>query len=428
MNVLIDERQKKQATTEEALDAERSRATDLARQADGLKDLIAKLESGLDAATRTAHADARSIEEDATRPDLSALKDPGRLAPAIAFAAARGRLRLPVNGVKIREFGGSDGSGGTQKGQSIATHADAQITSPCDGWVVYAGPFRSYGQLLILNAGGGYHVLLAGMERISVDLETGVQYLAGEPVAVMGSGAAGYRNGGDKVQTTCYSTWSSAKTAAPTDPSPWWAGNKRRRKGSRMMRKTSLIFLGRDRRCRAHHCWRRAASHGIRPDRAQRPPPPDAYRQLQSCSATCSSGCAAPILRRETLDDSKLVESAINGMLKPGSIRIPSYMDRKSFRDMQVQTRGEFGGLRHRGDDAMEDGLVKVVAPDRRNAGGQGRHVMANDIITKLDDVQVQGLTLNQAVEKMRGPVNTKIKLTIMRKGADKPIDADHRA
>ena len=79
MNVLIDERQKKQATTEEALDAERSRAADLARQADGLKDLIAKLESGLDAAARTAHADARSIEEDATRPNLAALKDPGPL-------------------------------------------------------------------------------------------------------------------------------------------------------------------------------------------------------------------------------------------------------------------------------------------------------------------------------------------------------------
>ena len=97
-----------------------------------------------------------------------------------------------------------------------------------------------------------------------------------------------------------------------------------------------------------------------------------------------------------------------------------SYMDPKSFRDMQVQTRGEFGGLGI--EVTMEDGLVKVVAPiDETPAAKAG--VMANDIITKLDDEQVQGLTLNQAVEKMRGPVNTKIKLTIMRKGADKPID-----
>src|ERR1700752_2287092 len=121
----------------------------------------------------------------------------------------------------------------------------------------------------------------------------------------------------------------------------------------------------------------------------------------------------------EKPDDSKLVESAISGMLA-GLDPHSSYMDSKSFRDMQVQTRGEFGGLGI--EVTMEDGLVKVVAPiDDTPAAKAG--VMANDIITKLDDEQVQGLTLNQAVEKMRGPVNTKIKLTIMRKGQDKPID-----
>jgi carboxyl-terminal processing protease len=97
-----------------------------------------------------------------------------------------------------------------------------------------------------------------------------------------------------------------------------------------------------------------------------------------------------------------------------------SYMEPKAFRDMQVQTRGEFGGLGI--EVTMEDGLIKVVAPiDDTPAAKAG--VMANDIITKLDDEQVQGLTLNQAVDKMRGPVNTKIKLTIMRKGQDKPIE-----
>ena len=93
---------------------------------------------------------------------------------------------MPVNGVKIRDFGASDGLGGTERGISVATRPGAQVTSPCDGWVVYAGPFRSYGQLLILNAGGGYHVVLAGMDRISVDI--GQFILTGEPVAVMGSG------------------------------------------------------------------------------------------------------------------------------------------------------------------------------------------------------------------------------------------------
>jgi carboxyl-terminal processing protease len=95
-------------------------------------------------------------------------------------------------------------------------------------------------------------------------------------------------------------------------------------------------------------------------------------------------------------------------------------MDPKSFRDMQVQTRGEFGGLGI--EVTMEDGLVKVVAPiDDTPAAKAG--IRANDLITHLDDEAVQGMTLNQAVEKMRGPVNTKIKLRLMRKGADKPID-----
>ena len=97
-----------------------------------------------------------------------------------------------------------------------------------------------------------------------------------------------------------------------------------------------------------------------------------------------------------------------------------SYMDAKSFRDMQVQTRGEFGGLGI--EVTMEDGLIKVVSPiDDTPASKAG--IMANDIITNLDDEAVQGLTLNQAVEKMRGPVNTKIRLKIIRKGQDNPID-----
>jgi carboxyl-terminal processing protease len=121
----------------------------------------------------------------------------------------------------------------------------------------------------------------------------------------------------------------------------------------------------------------------------------------------------------EKPDDSKLIESAISGMLT-GLDPHSSYMDAKSFRDMQVQTRGEFGGLGI--EVTMEDGLIKVVSPiDDTPASRAG--IQANDIITTLDDEAVQGLTLNQAVDKMRGPINTKIKLKIIRKGADKPIE-----
>ncbi len=121
----------------------------------------------------------------------------------------------------------------------------------------------------------------------------------------------------------------------------------------------------------------------------------------------------------EKPDDAKLVEAAINGMLA-GLDPHSSYMDAKSFRDMQVQTRGEFGGLGI--EVTMEDGLVKVISPiDDTPASKAG--VQAGDIITKLDGEQVQGMTLNQAVEKMRGAVNTPIILTVVRKGQDKPIE-----
>ena len=220
LNMLIDERQKKQAEAERALVTEQQHSVDLARKADNLQDLIAELEQNLAPAARAA---INSAHPNGAAPKLAALEDPGRLAPAIAFADTRGQLHLPVNGVPIRGFGAPDGMGGSQKGLSIATHPGAEITSPCDGWVVYAGPFRSYGQLLILNAGGGYHVLLAGMERISVDL--GEFVLTGEPVAVMGGQAqvSAAIAAGSK-QPVLYVEF--RKDGTPIDPSPWWATNQ----------------------------------------------------------------------------------------------------------------------------------------------------------------------------------------------------------
>ena len=135
MTALVDERQKQQTEREKALDAERARAGELARQVDNLKDLIAKLEQGLDPATRAAREAGRNDP----RPAMSAQRDPGRLAPAVAFASLRGQVPIPVNGVKLKEYGAPDGAGGSEKGVSIATRAGAQVTAPADGWVVYAG-------------------------------------------------------------------------------------------------------------------------------------------------------------------------------------------------------------------------------------------------------------------------------------------------
>src|SRR5271169_4520396 len=181
-----------------------------------------------------------------------------------------------------------------------------------------------------------------------------------------------------------------------------------------MMRKTSLVFLGAVAGALATLAVTQPYSMLV--GSAARASASDTYRELNLFGDVFERVRADYV---EKPDDSQLVESAINGMLA-GLDPHSSYMDPKSFRDMQVQTRGEFGGLGI--EVTMEDGLVKVVAPiDDTPAAKAG--VMANDIITKLDDDQVQGLTLNQAVDKMRGPVNTKIKLTIMRKGSDKPIE-----
>ncbi len=181
-----------------------------------------------------------------------------------------------------------------------------------------------------------------------------------------------------------------------------------------MMRKTSLIFLGA--LAGAAVTLLATQPHSLLGGSAASAAASDTYRELNLFGDVFERVRADYV---EKPDDSKLVESAINGMLA-GLDPHSSYMDPKSFRDMQVQTRGEFGGLGI--EVTMEDGLVKVVAPiDDTPAAKAG--VMANDIITQLDDENVQGLTLNQAVDKMRGPVNTKIKLTIMRKGSDKPIE-----
>jgi carboxyl-terminal processing protease len=191
-------------------------------------------------------------------------------------------------------------------------------------------------------------------------------------------------------------------------------GGWRRRKGWRMMRRTSFILLGAA--AGAAMTLLVVQPRTIFVASSAKAAVADTYRQLDLFGDVFERVRTDYV---EKPDDSKLIESAINGMLA-GLDPHSSYMDAKSFRDLQAQTRGEFGGLGI--EVTMEDGLIKVVAPiDETPAAKAG--VLANDIIIKLDDDQVQGLTLNQAVEKMRGPVNTKIKLTIIRKGQENPIE-----
>ena len=222
---LVDERQRKQSAIEKDMEAEGARAISLSKQVDSLQGLIAKMEQDLKSAAKAAATASLQGAPAAPngKPNLGALKDPARLSPAIAFASAKGLFAFPVNGTKIRDFGGSDGAGGVQKGISLAARAGAQVTTPCDGWVVYAGPFRSYGQLLILNAGGGYHVLIAGMERISVNI--GQFVLTGEPVATMGSTSqVASILATNASQPVLYVEF--RKDGTPIDSGPWWAANE----------------------------------------------------------------------------------------------------------------------------------------------------------------------------------------------------------
>jgi septal ring factor EnvC (AmiA/AmiB activator) len=222
---LVDERQRKQGGIEKDLELESARAIALSKQVDSLQGLIGKMEQDLKSAAKAAAtATLQGTPNPADgKPNLNGLKNPSRLSPAIAFASAKGLLALPVNGAKIRDFGGSDGVGSVEKGISLAARAGAQVTTPCDGWVVYAGPFRSYGQLLILNAGGGYHVLIAGMGRISVNI--GQFVLTGEPVATMGTTSqVASILATSASQPVLYIEF--RKDGTPIDPGPWWAANE----------------------------------------------------------------------------------------------------------------------------------------------------------------------------------------------------------
>ncbi|QXX74955.1 murein hydrolase activator EnvC [Methylovirgula sp. HY1] len=226
---LIDARQASLGTAVQALSAEQTRARSIAEKAANLKQLIAKMESEVAAAARAAE-EARKADEarkfaeaetgGQTKANLSPFKDTARLAPAIAFADAKGLLSMPVAGTAIKDYGAPDGFGGTEKGLYIATRPGAVVALPSDGWIAFCGPYRSYGELLIVNVGGGYYVVLAGMERINV--EVGQFVLAGEPVATMGDGSAKTAAAiaiGAK-QPILYVEF--RKDGAAIDPGPWW--------------------------------------------------------------------------------------------------------------------------------------------------------------------------------------------------------------
>jgi len=154
-------------------------------------------------------------------PTQLALLQPGRLEPSIAFPNSRGLLPMPVQGRLLIKFGQPGADGAASKGIHIETRPAAQVVSPCDGTILYAGPFRSYGQLLIIDPGGGYHVVIAGMDRIQVT--QGQNILVGEPIATMGA----EQRSGEKTAARPILYVEFRRDQQSIDPAPWWsAGGK----------------------------------------------------------------------------------------------------------------------------------------------------------------------------------------------------------
>lgn len=225
LDALVAVRQSRGSEIESLAGSERERAADLGARATSLRELIERFERGAAARLQAEEdakrvADAR-IRESRERFAAAAIRDPARLAPKIPFAEARGLLQRPVIGEVRSAFGAADGAGGATRGIAIATRPRALVTIPADGSVMFAGPFRSFGRLLIINAGQGYYLLLAGMHHISV--EVGQFVLAGEPVGTMGdttivspvSGASGMS---DPILYVEF-----RKDGGSIDPGPWWA-------------------------------------------------------------------------------------------------------------------------------------------------------------------------------------------------------------
>ncbi|MET3581018.1 septal ring factor EnvC (AmiA/AmiB activator) [Mesorhizobium robiniae] len=232
LGMLLEAKQKLEAETETALDAEKQRSAALAAKAGSLKELIASLEAdkarqaakaAKAAEQKAADADKVPAQDTPPQTELAALPVPeaNRLTAAAPFSALQGQIALPVIGKIKRRFGASDSNGAVMFGDMVATQSGAIVTAPADGNVLYAGPFRSYGQLLILNAGDGYHVVLAGMSRISV--ASGQSVLAGEPVGAMGEARVASTSASKNGNATPELYVEFRKDGKPVDPTPWWA-------------------------------------------------------------------------------------------------------------------------------------------------------------------------------------------------------------
>ena len=222
---LIAARKQGIAQMSTSLEAEEAEAIELAERAATLRELIGALSeraaSGATAAPATTDPDLPQLSPEAIQ---LAFANAARTQPAVPFPLTRGYLAQPANGATAMAFGSNDGRGGIAQGQSILTRPEAQVVAPADGWVLYKGPYLNYGQIVILNTGGGYTALLAGLDSVAVEIGQFVQM--GEPLGLMGSRTIGrtVTTSAGNAQPTLYIEL--RQNNEPFDPAGWWADNE----------------------------------------------------------------------------------------------------------------------------------------------------------------------------------------------------------
>ncbi len=233
LSLLVDEKRKLEDKSDSVLKREQEIAQRLATQATSLQQLIASLDNRITTIRETAEAELREERERMQQGRERALRDNlgnQKLGSLYSFSTLRGRMELPVTGQVVHRYGDRDDIGGHYRGDTVQTQSGAIVTAPSDSEVLYAGPFRSYGQLLILDAKDGYHVVLAGMDRINVG--AGQAVLAGEPVGVMGEmrlASVTSPKDGNAVPELYIEF---RKDGKPVNPAPWWAPVIRGRTGN----------------------------------------------------------------------------------------------------------------------------------------------------------------------------------------------------
>ncbi len=229
IELVLAERSRLREENQSVLERERERAALLASEATSLEALLGELEDELgsvrDAIARAEEAARVGAPDADDRQAIASLRDSGRMVPAFAFGTAQGLIRTPVRGQQILAFGDEDRFGEISQGLHIETRADARVIAPADGWVLYAGPFRAYGQVIILDVGDGYRMILAGMSRINVAL--GQFVLMGEPIATMGERGSTVLADGSTQAPQPVLFVELRQDGRSIDSSSWWASRDR---------------------------------------------------------------------------------------------------------------------------------------------------------------------------------------------------------